>query len=61
MHLLSEKQKDWLRRQKIKYFHRQGGPRVPNKETDLYFDWRTLRDTPKDDPEHVHPGRRVME
>jgi hypothetical protein len=61
MGLLSEGQKDWFRRQKIKYFHRQGGPRIPNKETNLYFDWRTLRDKPKEDQENVHPGQRVIE
>jgi hypothetical protein len=61
MGLFSEDLKDWLRRQKIKYFHRQGGPRVPSKETDIYFDWRTTRDKPKEDPGNMHPGRRVME
>jgi hypothetical protein len=61
MGLLSEEQKDWLIRQKIKYFHQQGGPRVPSKETNLYFDWRTTRDKPKEDSGNMHPGRRVME
>jgi hypothetical protein len=48
--------RDKLRRLKIKHFHKHGGPREPSKDADLYFDWRRLREKPKQDHNNVHPG-----
>jgi hypothetical protein len=45
-----------IRRLKIKYLNKHGGPPVPSKDADLYFDWRRMRDKPKQTPENVHPG-----
>jgi hypothetical protein len=50
---------DWLRRQKIRYLYRDGGPAVPSQKTKLYFDWRTLRGSPKQSPETAHPGTQI--
>jgi hypothetical protein len=61
MSLLSKELHDWIRRQKIKYMHRQAGRIVPNKDTDLYFGWRIQRDDPRQNHESIHPGRKMHE
>ena len=37
-------------------FPQARGPSVPSKDTDLYFDWRRLKEKPKQDHNNVHPG-----
>jgi hypothetical protein len=50
---------DWIRRQKIKYLNKQGGPAVPNETTELYFDWRKLRAESGQNHYSIHPGIRM--
>jgi hypothetical protein len=52
---------DWLHRQKTKYLYKKGGPLVTSEDADLYFDWRRLREKPKQNHENVHPGTQMFE
>lgn len=58
--ILKQRVKDWFRRQKVRWFHTQGGPRKPSKETGLYFDWRGVYQPDKQTPGNAHPGTRVL-
>ncbi|KAF2818431.1 hypothetical protein CC86DRAFT_413941 [Ophiobolus disseminans] len=51
--------RDRVRRLKTKYLYKHGGPPEPSKDADLYFDWRRLREKPKQDHHNVHPGNEV--
>lgn len=53
--------KDWVRRKKIRYLERAGGPQAPSKESYLYFDWRRLRNKPEVNTGNVHPGRQIWD
>lgn len=56
---LLQRIRDWFRAQKMKYLYRQGGPRDPSKDTDLYFDWRRHHQRPRQDHTNIHPGTHV--
>jgi hypothetical protein len=55
----SQAMRDWLRRQKIKHLHKEGGPVLPSKGTHLYFDWRRLHANPVQKAEDIHPGMQM--
>jgi hypothetical protein len=61
MGLRKLKLQNWLRRQKLKYMYRNGGPRASDKDTALYFDWRRLKIKPRQDHGNVHPGTKFWE
>jgi hypothetical protein len=44
-----------------KYLYKKGGPLVTSEDADLYFDWRRLREKPKQNHENVHPGTQMFE
>jgi len=50
--------RDKLRRWKIQHLHKHGGPPDPS-DADLYFDWRRLREKPRQNHHNVHPGTEV--
>ncbi|KAF2127701.1 hypothetical protein P153DRAFT_387433 [Dothidotthia symphoricarpi CBS 119687] len=54
--ILKQKFRGWFRSMKVKYFHKHGGPREPSKETDLYFDWRRMREPDNQTSGNAHPG-----
>jgi len=48
--------KEWLRRMKIRTRNYHAGPKKTDPQSDLYYDYRTMRPRPTQTAENAHPG-----